>query len=276
MKYEDTHLSDQQLLLSIDGELTPREEKLVRAHLDACWKCRARGKELEDTIAAFVRAYQGELEGKLPPIAGPRALLKAQLAQLSAGKPSRQSSGFNLPSRFAWALAAGVCGLLAIVLLLHRSGIEGLNSSRARDLVVSSPDSSLTPGAALLVSRRAVCAQVNIKNKAVPAAIQRAVFQEYGLQGADPRAYEVDYLVTPALGGADDIHNLWPHSFSATVWNAPVKDALEDRLREMVCDGSLDLVEAQHEIAANWIAAYKKYFHTDKPLAEHRNRVFTK
>ena len=44
---------------------------------------------------------------------------------------------------------------------------------------------------------------------------------------------------------------------------------MEDRLREMVCDGSLDLAEAQHEIAANWIAAYKKYFHTDKPLAEH-------
>jgi hypothetical protein len=51
-----------------------------------------------------------------------------------------------------------------------------------------------------------------------------------------------------------------------------VKDALEDRFREMVCDGSLDLVEAQREIAANWIAAYKKYFHTDTPLPEHRGR----
>jgi hypothetical protein len=48
-----------------------------------------------------------------------------------------------------------------------------------------------------------------------------------------------------------------------------VKDALEDRLREMVCDGTLDLSEAQREIAGNWIGAYKKYFHTDRPLAEH-------
>lgn len=48
-----------------------------------------------------------------------------------------------------------------------------------------------------------------------------------------------------------------------------MKDALEDRLREMVCDGSLDLMEAQREIATNWIAAYKKYFRTDTPLAEH-------
>jgi len=132
--------------------------------------------------------------------------------------------------------------------------------------VVSIPDSRLTPGATLLVSRPAVCAQENIKNKAVPVALQRKVFEEYGIAGADPRAYEVDYLVTPALGGADDIHNLWPHSYSATVWNAQAKDALEDRLRQLVCDGNMDLAEAQREIASNWIAAYKKYFRTDNPL----------
>jgi hypothetical protein len=48
-----------------------------------------------------------------------------------------------------------------------------------------------------------------------------------------------------------------------------VKDALEDRLRQMVCGGQLDLTTAQHEIAVNWIAAYKKYFHTARPLARH-------
>jgi hypothetical protein len=63
--------------------------------------------------------------------------------------------------------------------------------------------------------------------------------------------------------------NLWPHSHS-TVWSARVKDALEDRLREMVCEGDLDLTEAQREIATDWISAYKKYFHTDEPLEEHR------
>jgi hypothetical protein len=33
---------------------------------------------------------------------------------------------------------------------------------------------------------------------------------------------------------------------------------------------NLDLSEAQREIATDWIAAYKKYFHNDAPLAEHR------
>jgi hypothetical protein len=45
-----------------------------------------------------------------------------------------------------------------------------------------------------------------------------------------------------------------------------VKDALEDRLHSMVCEGKLDLRTAQRDIATDWIAAYKKYFHTDRPL----------
>jgi hypothetical protein len=40
-------------------------------------------------------------------------------------------------------------------------------------------------------------------------------------------------------------------------------------LRRQVCAGQLDLATAQHEISANWIAAYKKYFHTSQPLAAH-------
>jgi hypothetical protein len=63
---------------------------------------------------------------------------------------------------------------------------------------------------------------------------------------------------------------LWPQSFSNTVWNAQVKDALEDHLHQLVCAGNLDLSTAQREIAVNWIEAYKKYFHTDKPLVQAR------
>jgi hypothetical protein len=264
MKYKDSHLSDQQLLLGVEGELSAHDEKIVREHLAGCWKCRARRQELENAIAGFVRVHQQEFEAKLPPVAGPRALLKAQLAQLSASETTGRS--FRLLRRFAWAAALG--GLLIPVFLLPRIMMQRQDLKRQQEFVVSIPDSRFTPGATLLVNRPAVCAQENVKNKAVPVALRRKVFEQYGISGADPGAYEVDYLVTPALGGSDDIHNLWPHSYSHTVWNARVKDALEDRLREMVCDGSIDLAEAQKEIAANWILAYKKYFHTDQPLAE--------
>ncbi len=133
-------------------------------------------------------------------------------------------------------------------------------------VAVAVPNPSLTPGAAVLASEKEVCSQSNTKNKGVPVALQRRVFDEYGIRPANPGAYEIDYLITPALGGADDIHNIWPQSHGGTVWNAQVKDALEDHLRDLVCDGQLDLGTAQREIASNWIEAYKKYFHTDRPL----------
>jgi len=261
----DEHLPDQQLLLEVEGELSTQEEKRVQAHLSGCWKCRARRQELENAITGFVRVYQRKFEPALPPAEGPRALLKAHLAEFSSSSGNGSASRFPGARAFAWA--AVLCGLLVLGLFLIRAAGE-----RPGTRIVSIPDSTLTPGATVLLSRPAVCAQENIKNKAVPVALQRKVFEVYGISRADPRAYEVDYLVTPALGGADDIHNLWPHSYSSTVWNARVKDALEDRLRDMVCEGSIDLGEAQREIAVNWIAAYKKYFHTDRPLAEHCNR----
>ncbi|MGD1090878.1 MAG: hypothetical protein ABSB35_02675 [Bryobacteraceae bacterium] len=264
MLYED-HLSDQQILLEVEGELPVHDAKQVRAHLDGCWKCRARHQELQSAITDFIGIHQRELDAELPPAAPSRALLKVRLGQL-APEPSWRSLWAG---GMAWALAGVTIVLLTVgvVLTLERRG-----PSHSRAAVVSVPDSRLTPGAAVLIGRGQVCAEVSANNKAVPVALQRKVFEEYGISGAEPRAYEVDYLITPALGGADDIHNLWPHSYSATVWNAQVKDALENRLREMVCDGSLDLAEAQREIAGNWIAAYKKYFQTDRPLPEHCGR----
>lgn len=70
--------------------------------------------------------------------------------------------------------------------------------------------------------------------------------------------FEVDYLITPDLGGAESLRNLWPQPYSAT-WNARVKDRLEQRLHQLVCAGKMDLSTAQHDIATDWIGAYKKY-----------------
>ncbi|MGC2279702.1 MAG: hypothetical protein WA603_06770, partial [Candidatus Acidiferrales bacterium] len=55
--------------------------------------------------------------------------------------------------------------------------------------------------------------------------------------------------------------------YSMPAWNAHRKDALEEYLHQLVCAGKLDLPTAQHDIATNWIAAYKKYFHTNAPVS---------
>jgi anti-sigma factor RsiW len=264
MNDHDVHLSDDRLLLHLDGELPAREAKSASAHIDSCWRCRTRRRQLQGAIEEFISVHQDDLDARLPSADGPRAMLRARLDELSrAAAPASRPA---LMSTLVWAAALLLGGVAAGWLLGNRP--PALHSWRSgRELAV--PDSRLTPGAAVLLSSGAVCSQENVKNRTVPAALQRRVFAEYGIPAADPRGYEVDYLITPALGGADDIHNLWPQSYSA-VWNAQVKDALEDHLRTLVCAGRLDLAQAQRDISQNWVRAYQKYFHTDLPLKQHQ------
>jgi hypothetical protein len=262
------HLSDEQLLAQIDGESSAQDEKLARSHLDECPECRARRQQLADAMADFARVHQAAFDAAIPRRDAPRSLLRAQLRQITEAETESRRiwPGFG----YRVAAAAAIGGLLALAVV--SMGIRRHDTKRRTMAVFSLPDSSLTPGATIRVDQRVVCAEASSGNKTVPAAVQRQVFEEYRIDGADPRAYEVDYLITPALGGADDIRNLWPHSYSATIWNARIKDALENHLRDLVCGGNLDLGEAQREIATNWIAAYKKYFGADEPLPEHRRQ----
>jgi len=128
------------------------------------------------------------------------------------------------------------------------------------------PNPSLTPGAVKPVAIGDICSMDHEEVvRPVSAAIQRRVFNEYGLQGARFENYEVDYLITPGLGGSDDIRNLWPQPRYNTAWNSFVKDQLEDYLHQQVCEGKLPLVTAQKDVAKDWISAYKEYFHTNTP-----------
>jgi hypothetical protein len=266
MLSNDSHLSDQELLLAADGELSPLQAEEAASHLAACWTCRVRRSEIEESIGDFVRAYRGNLDPLLPSAAGPRALLKAQFAAMTADMASAPRGWRARWSRLATVGYAGPALFVAALALLiyFHPGFPARQGLRV--VPVSFPEPSLTPGVAIAVNPEQVCRSMRPKNRLVPASLQRRVFEEYGIAGAEPRAYEVDYLITPALGGADDIRNLWPQSYSSAVWNAKVKDALEDRLHDMVCQGHLDLATAQQDISSDWIAAYKKYFHTDRPL----------
>lgn len=261
---QEFHLSDQELLQALDGELTHRETERAQSHLAACWGCRSRQQEIEATIAEFIRLQRGAFDGQLPSADGPRALLKAQLAQLGAAQPDHRPRWLrDISQRLGWAAVA-----VAIMAPLAYLALNVFRRPVAPPVTVTVPNPAFTPGATVLLSGREVCGQTSVKNKLVPLTLRRQVFAEYGIGAAEPGAYEVDYLITPALGGADDIRNLWPESRGATVWNARVKDALEDHLRDLVCQGQLDLATAQHEIAGNWIEAYKKYFHTNRPTAK--------
>lgn len=261
------HLSDEELLMGVDGELPAREAARAESHLATCWACRARKQDIEAAIAEFIRFQRSSFEDQIPSPDGPRALLRAQLNQLTNARGSHAKFFSSFGQRLRWA------ALLAALLVAGVTPVvwhETARQQAAQTVAPTVPNPNLTPGATVLLSQPDVCRELDAKNKMVPAVLQKRVFAEYGIRSAEPGTYEIDYLITPALGGADDIHNLWPESNKAALWNAHVKDALEDRLRDMVCEGQLDLRVAQREIAGNWIEAYKKYFHTDRPLTEVR------
>ena len=129
------------------------------------------------------------------------------------------------------------------------------------------PDPKLTPGVVNpAATKEMICtpnytSQPGVRN--VPESIKKQVFAEYNVDRNSDK-FEVDHLISLELGGANDIKNLWPQSYTTMPYNAHTKDALENKLHRMICLGQIDMKTAQTEIATDWIGAYKKYVLGDK------------
>jgi anti-sigma factor RsiW len=54
LNFENEHLSEEQLLMFVDGELSSKQVSKVREHLETCWTCRAELEKVEETISLFV------------------------------------------------------------------------------------------------------------------------------------------------------------------------------------------------------------------------------
>jgi len=275
MAEERAHLSDRDLVDALHSELAAGAISAVNSHLSECRTCRDRMTRFQLAMTETEDVRRTELDARMPAIAASRALLRSRLAEQSRGAFD-WLRGLRWWSQ-AWPrYSTGVLSavLLAIAVLGLRS-IAPINSGGNRSPVTVAPLPALTPGATVAVSRQDLCGEDSARRSAyIPASLQREVFREYGIANAPPDAYEVDYLITPELGGATNIRNLWPEPYYNTVWNAHVKDQLEQRLHAMVCSSEIDLSTAQREIATDWVSAYKKYFHTDRPLALFRDRLF--
>jgi hypothetical protein len=165
--------------------------------------------------------------------------------------PPSASAPFSIAS--SHARSASVTALvLALALFAAPTALAG-------DL----PDPKFTPGDAdLLLTKEAICTPGTSKSRRyVRAEMKRKVFALYGrTPDGDPCPCEVDHLIPLALGGMNNLRNLWPQSHSTKPWNSLAKDRLERRLHDDVCRGIIELRAAQHEIATDWIAAYKARF----------------
>jgi hypothetical protein len=132
------------------------------------------------------------------------------------------------------------------------------------------PDATLTPGLTVSLSRAELCGSGALQAPAVVSrSVAHEIFRLHGVSTPRPRAYELDHLIPPELGGATDTKNLWPQPYDADPWSAHAKDALEDHLLTLVCAGSLDLATAQRALARDWTAADQQYVRVEEPLVEH-------
>lgn len=136
------------------------------------------------------------------------------------------------------------------------------------------PDRACTPGALdARVTQDTMNATICTRNytstvrpaSRVTDAIKRERMKAYGLEGERLADYELDHLVSLAIGGAPaDVANLWPQVRVGEV-SAKQKDAVEDFLHREVCRGSIALRDAQRMMADDWVAVYIGHSLTPSP-----------
>ncbi len=120
------------------------------------------------------------------------------------------------------------------------------------------PDRKCTPGAIFPEATiEKICVSgytQTVRN--VSTKLRKQVYQEYGIPYPMPRgSFEVDHLIPLALGGNNDIANLFPEAAEPTP-GFREKDIVEVYLQEQVCSGKADLKVAQKQIAEDWTAIY--------------------
>lgn len=275
MSTQNSHLHDEDLLLHASGEPDLVFPPQLRLHLDSCPHCRERLRQLQHSLSQFSEAHRNLRHAEIPPAQRSRLALQSRIAESMARKVPGSGHPF-LPSfrsnrTFALAgLAIAACLALAIWLRRPPASRPAILASTAYS---EEPDLRLTPGATIPVTQNDICGSSEA-SPSIPVSLKRKVFLLYKVTEPSDQ-FEVDYLITPELGGATDIRNLWPEPYHDALWNAHVKDQLEDRLHRMVCHGDLDLATAQRDISTDWIAAYRKYFHTDRPISDGSASIFS-
>ena len=128
------------------------------------------------------------------------------------------------------------------------------------------PDPVFTPGAIRTTDRAEICGTKTSAVRNVSGSEKLAVYRRYGMVGPSGTfpgttlqgPWEIDHLVSLELGGSNDVANLWPQAFNQPM-GAHEKDALENKLHKLVCTGQIAVEDAQHDIATDWVAAYRKY-----------------
>jgi hypothetical protein len=180
-------------------------------------------------------------------------VLGKDLTNLTLGATSTSSSTFELT--FASSYIA----------LQSESSLE---SGKATCVSLNElPDRTCTPGATNpAVNQSDISSTICVDgwtdtvrpNETYTENLKYASIRDYHYNDTYVSHYEEDHLIPLELGGSPtSVYNLWAEPHYGT-WGSYVKDTLEDYLNAQVCEGKMPLVQAQQDIATNWISAYQQ------------------
>jgi len=85
------HLTDEALLLWLDGELSSKQVVEVDLHVQACWSCRSRRQAMEEGIADLVDYHSAVTAPYLPPPSDGREVFLVRLEKLAGGTQPQAS-----------------------------------------------------------------------------------------------------------------------------------------------------------------------------------------
>lgn len=120
------------------------------------------------------------------------------------------------------------------------------------------PSRDHTPGAAVKVDMKKLCSPTFVPDAKQITNWQRdEALSRYGIR---PDRFDgvLEHLVPVSLGGTNDPDNLYPFHAQGTL-TLEAKSELADRVRELVCEGSLSLKAAQNLFKKDWTKAYREY-----------------
>lgn len=125
------------------------------------------------------------------------------------------------------------------------------------------PDPTCTPGSVQAgATKDSVCSSKTADIRPPEPEtrpVKTRAMRAYGVPASVRATTELDHLVPLALGGSNDVSNLWPEASDLpgnTFRNS--KDDVEVKLAAGVCAGKVLLVVAQNAIASDWTTALAK------------------
>jgi hypothetical protein len=131
----EQHPAGEQLLLYVDGELAASDAARIRAHLEACWRCRARVGKVETAIGDFMAFDVALAESAAPPSGGAFQTRLRAVAEERGAPPllARLRALFAMETSWPWR--AGIAVAVLMLVMAAAMWTTGREPARAESIL---------------------------------------------------------------------------------------------------------------------------------------------